>query len=49
MKSIFERTEDPFAVWLCDQGEWKIIIVNDKVPCVKNVNNKIETTFKCNL
>ncbi|CAD8098154.1 unnamed protein product [Paramecium sonneborni] len=32
MRNMYEQQENPFAVWLCDQGEWKIIIVNDKVP-----------------
>lgn len=49
MRNIYERTENPFAVWLCDQGEWKILMVNDLVPCIiNNTNNKIESAFKCN-
>ncbi|CAK89057.1 unnamed protein product (macronuclear) [Paramecium tetraurelia] len=44
MRNIYEIRENPFAVWLCDQGEWKISIVDDQVLCLKNSD---ETLFKC--
>ncbi|CAD8094599.1 unnamed protein product [Paramecium sonneborni] len=47
VKDIYEKTDNPYAVWLCDQGEWKIIIVNDKVPCITDINNSIHSVLQC--
>ncbi|CAD8181831.1 unnamed protein product [Paramecium octaurelia] len=47
MRNIYEIRENPFAIWLCDQGEWKLVIVNDQVPCVTNSDNQFEPMFKC--